>query len=122
MSGWDFTSEPANDWRKKALCRTARPEMFYPLGLEKGYKDTPAIDAAKAFCKPCPVRTECLAEAVARGEQWGIWGGHTPAERKHLRIKQILAEQFPRAEELAEELPGVKDRPRSVGRPAVMSQ
>lgn len=104
---WGMTSDPADDWREAALCRPAvhkRPEMFYPLGIEKGYTTAPAVEAGKAFCKPCPVRERCLAYALKRGEEWGIWGGLTPAERKHLRIRQILTEQFPPAQELAREL------------------
>lgn len=44
------------------------------------------IDAAKAVCRRCPVRAECLSYArgsYARGtgQQDGIWGGTTPEER-----------------------------------------
>jgi hypothetical protein len=27
------------------------------------------------ICAACPIRQECLAAALARDEQWGIWGG-----------------------------------------------
>lgn len=33
------------------------------------------INAAKAFCLGCPVRDECLREALARREPCGVWGG-----------------------------------------------
>jgi len=82
---WGMTTDRADDWRDNALCRPTvhrRPEMFYPLGLDKGYTETPAIGAAKAFCRPCPVRAQCLAHALVRKEEWGIWGGLTPAERR----------------------------------------
>ena len=33
------------------------------------------VDVAKALCGLCPVRDECLAGALERGEPWGVWGG-----------------------------------------------
>jgi len=35
----------------------------------------------------CPVRRECLDYAVDSGEDWGIWGGATPNQRRVLRKK-----------------------------------
>jgi WhiB family redox-sensing transcriptional regulator len=31
------------------------------------------------------VRENCLEQALAHGERFGIWGGLTDLERKHLR-------------------------------------
>lgn len=93
MSAWGLTTEPADTWRQDARCRPTnhrRPEIFYPLGLEKGSNDTDGIRIAKQFCADCPVREACLAEALRLGERWGIWGGLTPAERVQLRIRQIV--------------------------------
>ncbi|MDD9207483.1 WhiB family transcriptional regulator [Georgenia sp. 10Sc9-8] len=36
---------------------------------------TADVERAKALCGPCPVRRECLAGALERGEPWGVWGG-----------------------------------------------
>ncbi len=33
------------------------------------------LEQAKALCGDCPLRGECLAEALDRGEPWGVWGG-----------------------------------------------
>lgn len=33
------------------------------------------LEIAKALCGGCPVKAECLAGAVRRGEPWGVWGG-----------------------------------------------
>ena len=30
---------------------------------------------AQAICGDCPVRIECLEQALERGEEWGVWGG-----------------------------------------------
>jgi WhiB family redox-sensing transcriptional regulator len=34
-----------------------------------------AIERAKTLCQSCPLREECLAEAMERREPWGVWGG-----------------------------------------------
>ena len=85
---WGMGTDPADNWWQNARCRPIahkRPEIFYPLGLEKGANDTAGIQIAKQFCAPCPVREACLAEALRLGERWGVWGGLTPAERAILR-------------------------------------
>lgn len=39
---------------------------------------------AKAICMGCPVRAECLAEALDNRIEWGVWGGMTERERRQL--------------------------------------
>jgi WhiB family redox-sensing transcriptional regulator len=39
---------------------------------------------AKAVCTGCPVRTECLVEALDNRVEWGVWGGMTERERRAL--------------------------------------
>jgi len=31
---------------------------------------------AAELCAACPIAWECLEQALARGERWGVWGGH----------------------------------------------
>jgi Transcription factor WhiB len=33
------------------------------------------VAACQRICAGCPLRERCLAGAIARDEQWGIWGG-----------------------------------------------
>ena len=33
------------------------------------------VETAKALCRDCPLRAECLAGAQERREPWGVWGG-----------------------------------------------
>lgn len=33
------------------------------------------VERAKAMCRECPLRAECLDGAVRRREPWGVWGG-----------------------------------------------
>jgi WhiB family redox-sensing transcriptional regulator len=58
-----------SDWRKKAACRSADPEMWFPASSNA---DT---SAARAACTKCPVRWRCGAEALASGQTDGIWAG-----------------------------------------------
>jgi WhiB family redox-sensing transcriptional regulator len=62
-------------WRDDAACLSVDPAVFY---------DDQATSQAKAVCRACPVRDECLTEALARGERFGVWGGTDEEERRSL--------------------------------------
>jgi hypothetical protein len=67
-------------WRARAACATAPMWM-----VDEAYRRTGgdvADEFRKQFCDHCPVRQECLDEAMATGE-WGVWGGQS----LHLRTK-----------------------------------
>ncbi len=55
-------------WQEHAACGREDPALFFP-------ETKRAEKQAKAICSACPVRTDCLNAALARGEQDGIWGG-----------------------------------------------
>lgn len=60
-------STPAH-LRNDLPCQTHEADLWFsdtPIGLEE----------AKLRCAPCPLRSECLAGALARREPWGVWGG-----------------------------------------------
>lgn len=80
------------DWITNARCQDADPEMFHPvMGEDPGKRSK-----AKAFCRRCPVREECLDYALTvpnldkngRAVGWvdGIWGGTLKSERKRMRL------------------------------------
>lgn len=59
---------------------------FYPpLRSEKRSVKISREQQAKAVCASCTVRAQCLDQALERGERYGIWGGLTDLERRHLR-------------------------------------
>jgi WhiB family transcriptional regulator, redox-sensing transcriptional regulator len=64
------------DWASKALCNEARPDELFVRGA--------AQNRAKQMCAGCPVRTECLGEALDNHIEWGVWGGMTERERRAL--------------------------------------
>lgn len=65
----------ACEWTLKAKCRDMADALF-PEG--KGQK------RARSVCVGCPVRSECLAEALDNRIEWGVWGGMTERERRAL--------------------------------------
>ncbi|MEM8618136.1 MAG: WhiB family transcriptional regulator [Actinomycetota bacterium] len=72
-------------WRTRAACQGEFGSLFYPpLRTEKKSAKSTREQRAKAVCAACPVRTDCLDHAVRHGERYGVWGGLTDAERRHL--------------------------------------
>ena len=65
-------------WQDDALCATTDPDAFFPE------KDGSAA-RAKKICGQCDVVAECLAYALSRNEQFGIWGNTSPKERQLMR-------------------------------------
>jgi WhiB family redox-sensing transcriptional regulator len=68
----------ATGWKAAALCAQTDPEEFFP---EKGE----STKHAKAICRRCTVRAECLDAALATDERYGIWGGLSERERRRLK-------------------------------------
>lgn len=74
-----------HDWRNRAACVGHNPETWTGEIYSNRDIDRAVIEEAKAICATCPVRKECLADALARKEAWTIRGGLTPEERDRLR-------------------------------------
>ena len=68
-----------NDWAQRAQCRKSQPDELFVQGA--------AQNRAKAVCMGCPVRTECLADALDNRVEFGVWGGMTERQRRAL-LKQ----------------------------------
>ena len=80
----DVPGRDERSWRRRAACRGEDPELFFPVGTT-GPAALAQIAEAKKICARCPVRRECLEFAVARKQEYGIWGGLTEGERSLLR-------------------------------------
>lgn len=77
-------------WRARVACLNLRPELFFPkrngvVGARSTETDRRQLDvvvgksqsaAADVCLVACPVRIECLSEALHQGES-GVWGGRT---------------------------------------------
>lgn len=62
-----------------AACAGMDTELFFPL-QEKGSGET--VEMVKKICSGCEVRQDCLESAIANDNDWGVWGGMTPRERR----------------------------------------
>jgi WhiB family redox-sensing transcriptional regulator len=65
-----------SDWAAQAACRATDPDTLFVQGA--------AQNRVKAICLGCPVRTECLADALDNRVEFGVWGGMTERERRAL--------------------------------------
>lgn len=76
-------AEPS--WRDDAACSGDMGALFYPpVRSERRSVKTAREMRAKQVCATCPVRETCLQQALDVGERYGIWGGLTDTERRHL--------------------------------------
>ena len=78
MIDTDFALTDPTTWRDFGLCAQTDPESFFP---EKGG----STRDAKAVCRRCDVRGDCLEFALAHDERFGIWGGLSERERRMLK-------------------------------------
>lgn len=72
------------EWQQHAACRGERAAFYPPLQGESKSERQARERAAKAICEVCEVRSECLDHAIRHDERYGIWGGLTDSERRHL--------------------------------------
>lgn len=73
------------DWRTSAACRTADPELFFPVSEVGPARED--IARAKEVCHSCRVRRQCLQFALTTHQIYGVWGGTTEEERR-LRVRE----------------------------------
>jgi WhiB family redox-sensing transcriptional regulator len=68
------SAQTLHDWTAQAACNSADPDELFVTGA--------AQNRAKAVCMGCPVRAECLADALDNRVEFGVWGGMTERERR----------------------------------------
>ena len=56
------------------------------------------LERAKTLCGDCPIRRQCLNEALDRAEPWGVWGGEI------IEGGAVLARKRPRGRPRKEEI------------------
>lgn len=74
------------EWRDEAACKTMPHDLFFASGKMLG--------AVEEACGACPVRAECLADALAFevhedfGKFYGVRGGMMPGKRYQLHLSR----------------------------------
>ena len=68
--------ESTREWTSQAMCLSGDPDVLFQRGA--------AQNLAKVVCRNCPVRAECLADALDNRVEYGVWGGMTERERRAL--------------------------------------
>lgn len=68
-----------NAWKDDAACRDEDQDLFFPES--EIYIDPTTL----AICAACPVREPCLEYALVNNEEYGIWGGTSPYQRRRIR-------------------------------------
>ena len=76
-----------------------------PRAPPRRFYDEEDVEPARAVCRRCPLATACLDYALDN-EEYGVWGGTTPAERVALRGGAVVlnAEVRQRAADLRVDL------------------
>ena len=77
-----FNCAPAASIRDQAACRPADPALFFAPDGEKPEAAKVREAQANGYCAGCPVRSDCLAFALAY-RAVGHWGGMNDTERKN---------------------------------------
>jgi WhiB family transcriptional regulator, redox-sensing transcriptional regulator len=70
-------SMPDRTWHERAACRDRDAETFFCV-------DPESVRQALDLCAQCAVRDTCRAQALARREMFGVWGGMTETERRRI--------------------------------------
>ena len=68
----------AQSWIEDGICAQTDQEAFFPEVRK-------SAERAKAICRRCPVREQCLQWALETHERYGVWGGYSPKERARIR-------------------------------------
>ncbi len=62
------------EWVSQARCASQDSDGLFEQG--------PVQREARHVCAECPVRLECLSDALDKRENFGVWGGLTERERR----------------------------------------
>ena len=96
-------SAKTNDWWASAACAGMSPlfdDDAFDFESESSMGRNPrnrtvaqnrAVRAAVQVCNGCPVKVECLEDALVHGDEWTVRGGLTAIQRRNLRRTRGIA-------------------------------
>jgi WhiB family redox-sensing transcriptional regulator len=70
----------------QALCKGKEELMYSPIPTTQEH-------VARTICGPCPIRAECLDDALASRQEFGVWGGTTEKDRRDVFKRGAAARQ-----------------------------
>ncbi|MET9450189.1 WhiB family transcriptional regulator [Streptomyces cinerochromogenes] len=70
------------EWQTEAACRGMDSSVFFSPPGERGKARRRREHRAQEICRRCPVRVPCGSFAAASDQRYGVWGGHTEADRR----------------------------------------
>lgn len=76
------------EWKAYGICRQTDAELWFADTSHRIHV------RAASICHDCPVRRPCLAWALVFDEDFGVWGGLSPAERSPLRRRLAAGESL----------------------------
>ena len=71
-------------WWEQASCRGLDQRLWFPIDDRAGGGFSAAV--AQRICARCPVRNDCLTEALADPMTTGVWAGTTDVQRARMRV------------------------------------
>lgn len=78
-----WTAPLNRTWRRHALCAGMDTDLFF---ADRGNEAKQQNEEAKAICRVCPVRFDCLEDALNEPQPWfGVRGGLTAKERRRIK-------------------------------------
>ncbi len=72
----NLASFERSEWITEAKCRDGDPDALFVRGAQQR--------SAAFVCRHCPVKVQCLADALDNNIEFGVWGGLTERQRRAL--------------------------------------
>ncbi|GAA1455723.1 WhiB family transcriptional regulator [Nocardiopsis tropica] len=103
----DLTRPPA--WHANAACQDEQAELFFEVFREASQDRRARQERAVAVCASCPVRTQCLDDALADAvdAQSEVRGGLTAEQRRTL-LREAADAESPPPPPVESDLPGMR--------------
>ena len=79
------------EWQDRGRCRTLSVAAFFDFEEVRGRERAARSETAKAICRGCAVRVQCLQHALSVRESHGVWGGLSTDERRARLGEQIAS-------------------------------
>lgn len=87
-TGGESKSEDA--WKENRRCSKGESDLFFPERHKDSFKRQQLVKEARAICAQCVVTETCLEFALKNKEKFGIFGGMTEPERRHILMQRMV--------------------------------